>query len=362
MTVSEATTHDRVVIHKAGSFDQLRIETHPALQPGPGEVRIDVAASGINYADVIVRMGLYASAKELVGWPITPGFEVSGRVSAIGADVSHVAVGQRVLAVTLFDGYATQVCVPGHQVFALPDDLGFVEAAGLPAVFMTAWMALSFLAHPRPGDTLLVHSAAGGVGSSLVQLAKARGCRVVGVVGGSHKVAVARELGCDVVIDKSTQDLWAQAQAAAPDGYDVVLDANGVSTLSGSYDALRAAGKLVVYGFGSMMPRTAGRPNYARLAVDFLRTPRFNPLNLTNHSKSVLAFNLSYLFDRTDLLAEGMADIMGLLAEGAIRPPPATEYAFADVAQAHRDIQSGTTTGKLVLVIEPAATADPPSS
>ena len=352
MSPSPTDPHDRVVIHKAGSFDQLRFESHPALTAGPGEVLVQVRASGINYADVIVRMGLYASAKELVGWPITPGFEVAGLVAAVGAGVEHVGVGDRVLAVTLFDGYATQVVVPGHQVFALPDDLGFVQAAGLPAVFMTAWMALSFLAHPRPGDALLVHSAAGGVGSSLVQLAKARGCRVVGVVGRTHKVDTARELGCDVVIDKSTEDLWAAAGRAAPNGYDVVLDANGVSTLSASYDALRPAGKLVVYGFGSMLPRQAGRPNYAKLAVDFVRTPRFNPLNLTNHSKSVLAFNLSYLFDRTDLLADGMADIMGLLADGAIRPPPTTEYAFADVAQAHRDIQSGNTTGKLVLVME----------
>ena len=308
-------------------------------------------ASGINYADVIVRMGLYASAKELVGWPITPGFEVSGVVEAVGADVTGVEVGQRVLAVTLFDGYATQVCVPAHQVFPLPDDMGFVEAAGLPAVFMTAWMALSFLAHPRPGDAVLVHSAAGGVGGSLVQLAKAKGCRVVGVVGRSHKVDVARALGCDVVIDKSTEDLWAKAREAAPDGYDVVLDANGVSTLSDSYDALRAAGKLVVYGFGSMMPRDAGRPNYLKLAVDFLRTPRFSPLKLTNESKSVLAFNLSYLFERTDLLSDGLGEIMDLLAAGTLRPPSATEYAFADVAQAHRDIQSGNTTGKLVLVV-----------
>ncbi|MFK7926847.1 MAG: medium chain dehydrogenase/reductase family protein [Myxococcota bacterium] len=344
-------THERVVIHKAGSFDQLRIESHPALFAGPDEVVVQVKASGINYADVIVRMGLYASAKELVGWPITPGFEVSGIVQAVGDEVTDFQVGQRVLAVTLFDGYATQVCVPQHQVFALPDDLDFVEAAGLPAVFMTAWMALSFLAHPRPGDALLVHSAAGGVGSSLVQLAKAKGCRVVGVVGRSHKVEVAKDLGCDVVIDKSTQDLWPAARLAAPDGYDVVLDANGVSTLSDSYDALRPAGKLVVYGFGSMLPRKAGRPNYAKLAMDFVRTPRFNPLNLTNHSKSVLAFNLSYLFDRKDLLGDGMTDVMALLAKGTIRPPPATAYAFADVAQAHKDIQSGNTTGKLVLVI-----------
>ncbi|MEM9068697.1 MAG: medium chain dehydrogenase/reductase family protein [Myxococcota bacterium] len=344
------TQATKVVIDKAGSYEKLKVRKVSIGAPKAREVRIAVKATGVNYADVIVRMGLYASAKELVGWPITPGFEVSGVVEAVGSDVEDLAVGTRVVAVTLFDGYASHVVVPRHQVFVLPDEISHVEGASLPAVFLTAHFALHQLAHPRPGDHLLVHSAAGGVGGSLVQLAKVAGCKVTGVVGRTHKIETAKEHGCDHVIDKSKQDLWKEAERIAPEGYDVVLDANGVATLKDSYNHLRRPGKLVVYGFATMMPKTGGRPNYLKLAADYLRTPRFNPLDMTNASKSVLAFNLSYLFERVEFLEEGMADVMRWLAEGKIKPPPATTYDLARVADAHRDIESGNTVGKLILI------------
>ena len=347
-TTFEKTT--KVVIDKAGSYDRLKIHREKTTAPGPHEVLIDVKASGVNYADVIVRMGLYASAKELVGWPITPGFEVAGVVEAVGSKVTDLEVGTRVIAVTLFNGYASKLTAPRHQVFELPESLTFVEGASIPAVFLTAHFALHNLAHPRKTDHVLVHSAAGGVGGSLVQLAKLAGCAVTGVVGRTQKIETAREHGCDHVIDKSKQDLWREAEKIAPDGFDVILDANGVATLKGSYEHLARPGKLVVYGFSTMMPKTGGRPNYLKLAADYLRTPRFNPLDMTNESRSVMAFNLSYLFDRKDILAEAMDDIMGWLAEGKITPPPSTTYELSKVADAHRDIESGKTVGKLVLI------------
>lgn len=340
----------KVVIHRAGSYGELALETARLGPPGPDEVTVDVHATGVNYADVIIRMGLYASAKELVGWPITPGFEVAGVVRAVGANVKDLAPGDRVFAVTLFGGYTSALHVPRRQVFPLPESLGFVEGAALPAVFLTAHFALHQLAHPRRGDKLLIHSAAGGVGTSVIQLAKLAGCEVTGVVGGSHKVETAKKLGCDHVIDKSQEDLWARAEAIAPRGFDVILDANGVATLKASYEHLRAPGKLVVYGFSTMMPKTGGRPNYLKLAVDYLRTPRFNPLDMTNQSRSVLAFNLSYLFDRTDILEEGMADLAKWLQGGQFVPPPTKTYPLEKVADAHRDIESGKTIGKLVLI------------
>lgn len=340
----------KIVIDRAGSYERLRVATVSQPTPGPGEVRIAVEASGINYADVIVRMGLYASAKELVGWPITPGFEVAGKVDALGEGVDEFALGDRVLAVSLFGGYASSLVVPRHQVFALPESMSFVQGASIPAVFMTAHFALCSLANPRASDHLLVHSAAGGVGGSLVQLGKLLGCTVTGVVGRSHKVQTAKDHGCDHVIDKSTQNLWREAERIAPHGFDIVLDANGVATLKDSYKHLARPGKLVVYGFSTMMPKTGGKPNYLKLAADYLRTPRFNPLDMTNASASVLAFNLSYLFDRKDILEEAMGEIMGWLRDGKLTPPPATTYKLTNVGDAHRDIESGNTVGKLVLV------------
>jgi len=344
------TATRKIVVHSAGGYDHLKLESAPTAAPARGQVRIDVRAIGVNYADTIVRMGLYASAKEFVGWPITPGFEVAGVVAAVGAGVDDLPIGTEVFAVTLFGGYASQVVVDRDKVFRRPARTTFEQAAALPAVYMTAWYALFELAHPRRGARVLVHSAAGGVGGALVQMAKLAGCEVAGVVGTSGKVAAARTLGADHVIDKSTQDLWREAERIAPTGYDVVLDANGVTTLGASYRHLRRAGKLVVYGFHSMLPKTGGRPSWPKLALDYVRTPRFNPLDMTNESRSVLAFNLSYLFDRQDLLNEAMAQIIDWIEAGKIQPPTITTYPLADVARAHADIESGRTIGKLVLV------------
>lgn len=340
-----------IVIHKAGSYDQLRLEEKPDPAPQPGEVAIAVEAAGVNYADCIVRMGLYESAKKYVGWPITPGFEVAGSVAALGDGVTDLEIGAKVLGVTRFGGYASRVVVPRHQVFALPAGLRVPEAAGFPAAHLTAYYALFELVRLRPGMRVLVHSAAGGVGSALVQLAKVAGCSVVGVVGAPHKVAVTKDLGADHVIDKSREPLWTEAERLAPDGYDVALDANGVETLGASYRHLAPAGKLIVYGFHTMIPRTGGRPNYAKLAWDFVRTPRFNPLDLCSDNKSVLAFNLSYLFNRTDLLREGMERLLGWLEEGRVKPPSVTAFPLERVADAHRAIESGSTVGKLVLTM-----------
>jgi NADPH:quinone reductase-like Zn-dependent oxidoreductase len=340
----------KIVIHRAGGYDRLQLETAPIPAPGPGQIRIDVRAIGVNYADVVVRMGLYASAKEYVGWPITPGFEIAGVVGALGPGVSDLAVGDEVLAVTRFGGYSTHVVVDRAFAFRRPPELAPEQAAALPAVYMTAWFALFELAHPRPGAVALVHSAAGGVGGALVQMLKIAGATVVGVVGASHKVAAVKAAGADHVIDKASSALWREAERLAPGGYDLILDANGVSTVGDSYRHLRRAGKLVVYGFHSMLPRTGGTPSWPKLALDYVRTPRLSLLDMVNSSRSVLAFNLSYLFDRALLLHEAMDQIQGWLAAGKLAPPPVVTYPLADVARAHADLESGRTIGKLVLV------------
>ncbi len=341
----------KIVIDKAGGYERLRVIDAAPLAPGAGDVVIEVHASGVNYADCMVRMGLYDSASEFVGWPITPGFEVAGVVRAVGSEVADLAPGDRVFAVTLFNGYASEVRASRPYVFRMPDGLDFAQAAGMPAVFLSAYYALFELAHPRPKTRALIHSAAGGVGGSLVELCKIAGCEVTAVVGASHKVEVARAHGADHVIDKSSEPLWPAAERAAQGGYDLICDANGRATLADSYAHLRRSGKLVIYGFHSMIPRKGGKPNWLKLGVDFLRTPRFNPFELTNKSISILAFNLSYLFDRLDILEEAMTRIAGWLAEGKIHPPPVKSYPFDEVARAHRDIESGQTVGKLVLAL-----------
>ena len=340
----------KVVIHRPGGYDRLCIEQHPDLSPGPGEVLVAAEAIGVNYADCVTRMGLYASAKHYVGFPMTPGFEVAGRVAAVGPGVTDLQAGTEVMAVTRFNGYATQVVVKRAQVFPRPAKLSVQQAAGFAAVYLTAWFALFELAHPRAGDTLLVHSAAGGVGGALVQLGRIAGCKVVAVVGASHKVDPVRLLGAIDVIDKSREDLWQAAERISPEGYNVVLDANGVSTLQQSYRHLAPVGKLVVYGFHSMLPRKGGRPNRLHLLWDYIRTPRFNLFSLTTRNRSILGFNLSFLFDRSELLCEAMDQLLRWVKDGKIQPLSVHTYPFEQVAQAHRDLESGQTVGKLVLI------------
>jgi NADPH:quinone reductase-like Zn-dependent oxidoreductase len=341
----------KVVIHRPGGYAALRIETHPAEAPGAGELCIRTRAIGVNYADCIVRMGLYESARKLVGYPITPGFEVAGEVSAVGRGVTGFRVGDAVLAVTQFGGYATQVVVPSQQVFHVPRGLDITQAAALPTAFLTAYFALFELAHVRKGETLLVHSAAGGVGSALTRLGKRAGCRVVGVVGRADKVAVARAQGCDVIIDKSREPLWRRAREEAASGYHCVLDANGAETLKQSYAHLASPGKLVVYGFHSMLATRGGLPNPLTLGLSYLRTPRFDPLRMTGENRSVLAFNLSYLFARADLLRAAMDAIVPAVGDGTLGMPPIAVFPFARVADAHRALEGRGTVGKLVLEV-----------
>jgi NADPH:quinone reductase-like Zn-dependent oxidoreductase len=156
-------------------------------------VTVQTCAAGVNYADVCVRWGVYESAKEHVGWPITPGFEFSGKIIAKGENVSEFECGESVFGLTMFGGYSEVVKVPKNQLFPMPKNLDLKQAAGFPTVAITAWYAMFELARPRPGSWILVHSAAGGVGSMLVQMAKIAKCNVVGVVGASHKVNVVKE-------------------------------------------------------------------------------------------------------------------------------------------------------------------------
>jgi synaptic vesicle membrane protein VAT-1 len=347
----------KIVIHSAGGYGKLQLEEQPDPTPGEGEVLVETAAIGVNFADCCVRLGVYASAKKYVGWPITPGFEFAGTVKSVGpsgrekpASDRDLAPGARVFGVVRFGAYATHVVAPAANVYPLPSGFTLEQAGGFATVFLTAYHALFQCAQATKGQTVLIHSAAGGVGSALIQLAKIAGCRTIGVVGSSHKVQYAQSLGCDVVIDKSRESLWPAVERAAPDGVDITCDANGPATLAESYRHLRPTGRLIVYGFHTMLPKTGGHLDYLQALWGLWKVPRFNPFHLVGDNKGVIGFNLSFLFDRQDLLSQGMRELLAWANAGRIQPPQVTTYPLADVAQAHQAIESGQTTGKLVLV------------
>jgi NADPH:quinone reductase-like Zn-dependent oxidoreductase len=343
----------KVIIERPGGYRRLQLKEFSRPTPQDHEVLVEVSAAGVNFADIFIRLGLYKSAKEFVGWPITPGFEFSGRVLKCGQDVTDLNQGDRVFGLTRFGAYATHLCVPREQVFLISQDSKFTpdQWAAFPAVFLTAYHGLFQNFALRPGMKILVHSAAGGVGGALLQLGKIGGCRMTGVVGLTHKVDTASNYGADHVIDKSKENLWARARELCPDGYDVVFDANGPATFKQSYRHLAPAGKLVAYGFHSMLSTYAGVPNYFKLLWQYFRVPRWSPLNMTQENKSLIAFNLSFLFHRMDLLKEAMQDLLKWVEEGKIKAPALQPFAFEKVADAHRALESGTTVGKLILKI-----------
>jgi synaptic vesicle membrane protein VAT-1 len=339
----------RIVIDRPGSYERLRLVEQPEPEPAAGEVVVRTEAIGVNYADSIIRMGLYASAKRLHGYPITPGLEFAGRIVALGDGVRRWQIGDAVIGLTLFGGYASHIAIDADSLFELPPTLDMAQGATLPTVFLTAWFMVHQQMHVRRGDTWLVHSAAGGVGSALVQLGRLAGCRVVGVVGSAHKVEVCRANGADHVIDKSASDLWREAERFAPEGYQAIFDANGVATLARSYAHLAPTGVLAIYGFHTMLPRN-GRLNWLRLAWHWLRTPRFSPLRMTQENRSVIAANLSFLQSQAPRLREGMQWLLERFAEGRLRPLPVETFPLANAADAQRRIESGASVGKLALL------------
>jgi len=341
----------QIIVRRPGGTARLHLETVPDPTPKGNEVCVEVRAVGVNFADLVVRMGLYESAKKYVGWPIVPGFEIAGTVTAVGAEVGTFRPGDQVLGVTRFGGYVSRICLPEAQVQAMPAGLTHAQAATFPVAFLTAWYALHELCHLRKGHVVLVHSAAGGVGGALVQLAKRAECRVIAVVGASHKVDAVKALGASVVIDKSKEELWTAVERAAPAGCHVVLDANGSETLRKGYDHLCPTGRVIVYGFHSLMRRGSERLPLLQAALGWLRVPRFNPFNMVDRNVGVLAFNLSYLFDEIAMFGEAMGELGGALARGEIRCPEVTEVPFDDPARAHTLLHSGQTVGKVALVL-----------
>ncbi|MFN9065805.1 MAG: zinc-binding dehydrogenase [Bdellovibrionales bacterium] len=340
----------KIIIKSPGSYDKLEIQEFPSLEPGPHQVIISVKGIGVNYADTLVRLGVYESAKVYVGWPITPGFEVSGVVKSVGSKVTRFKSGDQVVAFTRFNGYATEVCVEEMHTFSLPKGFDLLQAAGFPAVFMTAYYALKQLFILPKKAKILVHSAAGGVGSALVQIAKAEGHFVVGIVGRADKVDYVKKMGADLVYDKSTvPDFWSELKKQGHNNFDAVFDANGYTTLQNSYDFLRPTGRLVIYGSHSLLSKDGGKINYLKAAYGLWKTPKFNPLEMVTSNKSIVAFNLSFLIEEDELAKENLSGLLNYANQGKIFPPETTYIPFEKVAEAHQLIESGKSRGKIIL-------------
>jgi NADPH:quinone reductase-like Zn-dependent oxidoreductase len=331
-----------VVITKHGGPGVLQVQEKPDADLRPGEVRIDVAAAGVNFADVMARMGLYPDAPKT---PCVVGYEVAGTILELGegVSVSHplLTPGQRVVASTQFGGYASQVLVPAGDVIALPDALSFEQGAAIPVNYGTAWASLIGYGSLQRGDRVLVHSAGGGVGIAATQIAKRAGAEVYGTASpGKH--ARCEELGVDHALDY-TKPGWEQGLPQ----FDVILDAVAGKSFRTSYDLLRPGGRLVAFGASSLV--TGQRRNLVTAVRTLIRMPRFNMIKQMSESKAVIGLNMLTLWKDRGTLQPWIAPLREMLDDGTIKPVIAGEFSFEEAGAAQTMITERRNVGKVVL-------------
>jgi NADPH:quinone reductase-like Zn-dependent oxidoreductase len=335
----------QVWIPRTGGPEVLEVREAPDPEPRPGEVRIRVAASGVNFADTMARIGLYPDAPKL---PAVVGYEVAGTVDALGAGVTEPGVGTRVLALTRFGGYSSAVTVPVARVTAIPDGVDFEHAAAIPVTYLTAWIMLVWLGNVREGETVLVHAAAGGVGQSALQICKWRGAKVIGTASASKHARLA-ELGVVHAIDYRTQDFEADVKRITGGrGVDVVLDAVGGESLAKSYRCLAPLGRLFTFGGSGFAPE--GKRNVLSLVKTFLAMPRFKPFDLMGENRGVFGVNLGHLWSEDAKLAAMMKEMMPLVARRVLDPVIDSKFPFDKAADAHRRLHERKNFGKVLLL------------
>lgn len=334
----------QVWITRRGGPEVLQVREAADPVPREGEVRIRVAAAGINFADVLARMGLYPDAPPL---PAVVGYEVAGTVDAVGAGVQGFREGDRVGALTRFGGYTDVLCVPAGQVFPISSALSFEKAAAIPVNYLTAWLMLVHLGCVRAGNRVLVHAVAGGVGQAAVQICRWRGAEVVGTASAS-KHARLRELGVAHCIDYRTQDFEAEVRRLyGKTGVDIALDPVGGESFKKSYRCLGPLGRLYLFGVSSFAP---GRTRSVVAALRGLASmPRFSPIALMNGNRGVHGVNLGHLWHRVDLLREMLGEIVGLVDDGTFDPVVDQVFPFDRAADAHARLQDRQNFGKVLL-------------
>jgi NADPH:quinone reductase-like Zn-dependent oxidoreductase len=327
-----------VVITKHGGPGVLQVQEQPDPVLGAGQVRIGVAAAGINFADVMARMGLYPDAPKT---PCVVGYEVAGTLLELGDGVEGLSRGQRVFASTQFGGYASQVVVPAHNVVALPEQLSVEQGAAIPVNYGTAWAGLIGYGNVQSGERVLIHSAGGGVGIAATQIAKRAGAEVYGTASpGKH--ARCRELGVDHAIDY-TQDGWERDLPK----FDVILDAIAGKSFRTSYNLLRPGGRLVAFGASAVVSGQRRNPVTALRAV--ARMPRFNMIKQMSESKAVIGLNMLSLWKDRGTLQPWIAPLRELLDDGTIAPVVAGAFSFEEAGAAQSMITERRNLGKVVL-------------
>jgi NADPH:quinone reductase-like Zn-dependent oxidoreductase len=337
----------QVWITRSGAPEVLQVREAPDPEPGGDEVRIRVEAAGINFADISARTGLYPDAPPP---PCVVGYEVAGRIDAVGAGVDPARVGEPVIAMTRFGGYSEAVVVPTVQAIPRPAGLDAPSGAAIPVTYLTAYQMLLEVARIRASDRVLIHQAAGGVGLAAIDLCAIAGATTFGTASaGKHDFVRAR--GLHHAIDYRTLDYEAEVRRLTDGrGVDVILDPMGGDSWKKGLRLLAPMGKLICFGLSAAT--TGDERSLLSVARTFAGVPwlQMNPISLMNQNRGVCGVNLGHMWDEAERLAGWLRQILAWWGEGKVRPHVDRAFSFAEAPAAHRYIQERRNIGKVVLV------------
>ena len=345
----------QIWISSKGGPEVLTLKTAPEPAPAAGEVRIRVAAAGVNFADIMMRLGLYPDAPPL---PAVPGYEVAGRVDAVGEGVPAGRLDEPVVAMCRFGGYSEQVCVPAAQAYRRPETIDPLVAAALPVNYLTAYQMLRVMAPVQPGESVLIPSAAGGVGIAALQIAQLCGARVIASAAPA-KHDFLRERGAEFVFDSRAQNFAALVREAnGGRGVDIALEPRHGRWIMESYRALAKGGRLVLFGFSSAA--SGSRPGIWTVLRTLAQVPwlTLNPIRLMNDNRSLAGVNLGRMWSEQERLSGWIAQLLDWLVAGRIAPHIDRVFPFAEAGAAHQRLEQRRNVGKVLLTpdgTEPAA-------
>jgi NADPH2:quinone reductase len=325
-----------VLLTRHGGPEVLRVTDVPIPEPKAGEVRVRVEFIGINFAEILSRRGVYSWAPRL---PYILGMEASGTVDAVGEGVAGIAVGDAVIVGTQYGTYAEFICVPAERALPAPQWLSMKECAAFAVNYLTAWIGLMYMARLRPSDTLLVTSAAGGVGTAAVQIGSKFGARVIGA-SGEGKQQFVRDAGAAAAIDY--RDL-----AKSSERFDAVLEMAGGRVYRDALRRLEPMGRLVVAGASAAFPRR--RSPLALLAL-LRNLPRPSMLDMVKRSYGVMGFHVGWLLD-AGIIATHWRALTSFCEEHRIHPFVGAEFEFGNIAGAHRALEERRNVGKVVVAV-----------
>jgi len=332
----------------AGSRADLIARTETLNEPAEGELQVEVRAIGLNFADIFSVWGLYSATPK---GEFVPGLEFSGTVTAVGNGVPQSRLGEGVYGVTRFGAYATALNIDARYAFQLPEDWTYADGAAFPVQALTAYYGLVKLGNLQAGHSVLVHSAAGGVGVWAGRVCQHYSARAVGTVGREAKVAFAKTQGYEEVLVRpaSAKTLGQRlAQAAQPSaGYNVVMEPTGGAVLKESFGLVLPEGRMIVYG-SAHFATNADKPNKIKLLWKYLRRPKLDPQAMIAENKGVLAFNLIWLYEQTSKMTQLLREVIAL---DLGKPHIGELHTFEDLPNAVASLQSGRTVGKVIVEV-----------